>query len=72
MMAASVTLGTNFDARAPVALFQATPRQPVSITDLFDYDVTRDGQRFLINTQVKQGESAPMSIVLNWTARLNK
>ncbi len=72
IMAASVTLGANFDAGTPVALFQATPRQPVSITELFVYDVSRDGQRFLINTQVKQAESAPMSVVLNWTAKLNE
>jgi eukaryotic-like serine/threonine-protein kinase len=72
MMAVPVTTGANFEARTPVALFQATPRQPIPIFDLFVYDVSRDGQRFLINTQVKQPESAPMSIVLNWTAKLNK
>jgi Tol biopolymer transport system component len=72
MMAAPVTTGANFDASTPVALFQATPRQPVPIYDLFVYDVSRDGQRFLINTQVKQAEAAPMSIVLNWPAKLNK
>ena len=64
-MAVPVTTGTNFEARAPTALFQATPRQPIPIFDLFVYDVSRDGQRFLINTQVKQAESAPRSIVLN-------
>ena len=67
-----VTTGTNFEARTPIALFQATPRQPIPIFDLFVYDVSRDGQRFLTNTQVKQAESAPLSIVLNWTAKLNK
>jgi len=72
MMAAPVTTGANFDASTPVALFQATPRQPVPIYDLFVYDVSRDGQRFLIITEVKQAESAPISIVLNWTAKLNK
>jgi Tol biopolymer transport system component len=72
VMAVPVTTGANFEARTPVALFQATPRQPIPIFDLFVYDVSRDGQRFLINTQVKQAESAPMSIVLNWTAKLNK
>jgi eukaryotic-like serine/threonine-protein kinase len=72
MMAVPVTTGANFEARTPVALFQAAPRQPIPIFDLFVYDVSRDGQRFLINTQVKQAESAPMSIVLNWTAKLNK
>jgi len=34
--------------------------------------VSRDGQRFLINTPVKGTETAPMSIVLNWTTKLNK
>jgi serine/threonine protein kinase len=72
MMAAPVTGGTNFDAGTPVTLFQTTPREPVSTTDLFVYDVSQDGQRFLINTQVKQAETEPMSVVLNWTAKLNK
>jgi len=62
----------NFDAGTPVALFQAIPRQPVPIYDLFVYDVSEDGQRFLIITPIKQGETQPMSVVLNWSAKLNK
>jgi Tol biopolymer transport system component len=72
MMAAPVTTGANFDAGTPVTLFQSTPRQPVLVYDLFVYDVSRDGQRFLINTQVKQADSAPMSVILNWPAKLDK
>src|SRR5262249_38735703 len=72
MMAATVTTGANFDVGTPVALFQTTPRQPVSLNDQFVYDVSRDGQRFLIITQVKHAETEPMSIVLNWPAKLNK
>jgi hypothetical protein len=72
VMAAPVTTGDNFDAGPPVVLFQATPRQPVSTNDQFVYDVRRDGQQFLIATQLKQAESEPMSIILNWAARLNK
>ena len=72
MMAALVTTGVNFDTGAPVAFFQTTLRQPVAVFDLFAYDVSRDGQRFLILTQVKQAETQPMSVVLNWTAKLNK
>ena len=72
MMAVPVTIGANFDAGAPVALFQAVPRQPVSTNDQFVYDVARDGQRFLILTQVKRPESRPMSVILNWSARLPK
>jgi Tol biopolymer transport system component len=72
MMGVPVTTGAKFDSGTPVALFQTTPRQPVSLNELFVYDVSRDGQRFLINTQVKQAEMAPMTIVLNWNAKLNK
>jgi len=72
MMAAPVTIGANFDSRSPIALFQTTPREPISLNDQFVYDVSRDGQRFVINTPVKEGETTPMSIILNWPARLNK
>ena len=72
IMAAPVTSGANFDAGMPIALFQATPRQPVALQDFFVYDVSRDGQRFLINTPVKQAETKPMSVVLNWAAKVNK
>jgi eukaryotic-like serine/threonine-protein kinase len=72
VMAVPVTTGANFDSGTPVTLFQAAPRQPIPIYDLFVYDVSRDGQRFLIITPVKEAETAPMSIVLNWTAKLNK
>lgn len=72
MMSVAVTPGANFDASAPIALFQATPRQPVPIFDLFVYDVSRDGQQFLIITPVKQAETQPMSVVLNWRAELKE
>ena len=72
MMAVPVTTGPKFDAGVPVALFQAAPRQQISSRDQFVYDVSRDGQRFLILTQLKNAETAPMSVVLNWPAKLNK
>jgi len=72
MMAAPVTIGTSFNAGTPIALFPATPRQAVSRVDLFVYDVSQDGQRFLILTQMKQAETALMSVVLNWSAKLKK
>jgi hypothetical protein len=71
-MAVPVTSRTTFDAGMPVALFQSTSRQPVSLNDQLVYDVSRDGQRFLINTQINPGETAPMSLILNWTAKLNR
>jgi dipeptidyl aminopeptidase/acylaminoacyl peptidase len=72
MMAVSATTGANFNAGTPVALFQTTPRQPVASTDIFVYDVSRDGQRFLINTPLRQGDTSPMTVVLNWATKLNK
>jgi Tol biopolymer transport system component/tRNA A-37 threonylcarbamoyl transferase component Bud32 len=72
MMAVTVNARSGFSAGTPVALFQASPRQPVSYLDIFAYDVTRDGQRFLINTDMKSPESVPMSVVLNWPANLKK
>ena len=72
MMAAPVTIGANFDVGRPVELFQTSPRQAVSFNDQVVYDVRPDGQRFLILTRMKQAESTPMSVVLNWPAKLNK
>jgi DNA-binding winged helix-turn-helix (wHTH) protein/Tol biopolymer transport system component len=72
VMVAPVTTGAKFDSGTPVALFQANPREQVSLNDVFVYDVRRDGQEFLINTKVRQTDTAPMSVVLNWDARLNK
>ena len=71
-MAAPVRTGANFDVGAPVALFQANPRELVATSEHFVYDVSKDGQRFLINTQVKNPDTRPMSVVLNWDAELKK
>jgi hypothetical protein len=72
MMVTPLTIGTNFDAGAPVELFQTLPRLPVTNKDLFVYGVSKDGQRFLINTQTKETETEPMIVILNWAANLNK
>jgi hypothetical protein len=36
------------------------------------YDVTSDGQRFLVNTQASEPQSPPIDLFLNWTALLGK
>ena len=72
VMSTPVTEGANFDVGAPVPLFQANPKEAVGTSEQLFYDVSRDGQRFLINTEVKQAEVEPMTVVLNWAARLNK
>jgi hypothetical protein len=69
MMATPVKLGTNFDTGTPVVLFQANAREMVATSEQMMYDVSADGQRFLINTQVKNTETRPMSVVLNWAEK---
>jgi serine/threonine protein kinase len=72
IMSVPVNEGANFDPGAPAELFQANAKQPVSTSEQVSYDVTHDGQRFLVNTRVKNGEVQPMSIVLNWGAELKR
>ena len=38
----------------------------------YQYAVSADGERFLINTTPKQVTSAPITVVLNWPAGLKK
>jgi Tol biopolymer transport system component len=69
LMVVPVKTGSNFDGGTPVALFQANPHEMVATSEQFSYDVSKDGQRFLINTQLKTAMS-PVSVVLNWTANV--
>jgi hypothetical protein len=48
-------------------LFQIPGRAPISSTDLFTYDVTSDGKRFLVNRYLKPSSVPPFSIILNAT-----
>jgi len=72
MMAVSVITGTSFASGAPVGLFQTHRRQPISSQDIYSYDVSADGQKFLISTQVDESAVAPLSVFLNWNAAMEK
>jgi len=72
MMAVPIVGGASFEAGTAVPLFTAHRRQPVSSQDIFSYDVTPDGQKFLIVTNVDQGPASPLSITLNWTSESEK
>jgi Tol biopolymer transport system component len=72
IMAVAVTAGASFEAGSPVALFQTHRRQPVSSQDHFSYDVSGDGQRFLIITKVDDANAAPLTILLNWASQMDK
>jgi eukaryotic-like serine/threonine-protein kinase len=72
MMAVPLAPGAVIDAGTPIELFQASPREMVATSEMAAYDVTKDGQRFLINTQVKGADTPPMSVILNWSATLKQ
>ncbi len=72
MMAVAVTPGASFKTGSPVALFQTHRRQPVSSQDVFSYDVSADGQRFLIATKMDEANAAPLSVLLNWASEMEK
>jgi Tol biopolymer transport system component len=46
-------------------LFQIHGRAAISSTDVFSYDVTKDGKRFLVNRYVEPERITPLTIVLN-------
>jgi serine/threonine protein kinase/Tol biopolymer transport system component len=72
LMAASVKAGAPFESGQPTVLFQTRAREPLSAEEIFTYDVSQDGQRFLINVNLEQSNPPPVSIVLNWTTELAK
>ena len=65
LISVSVDSEGTLSAGTPKTLFQSHARSNVSSSDLFSYDVTPDGQRFLIDRYVKPPETPPLSIILN-------
>jgi Tol biopolymer transport system component len=65
LMAVPVNGETTFVTGQPAPLFQIHGRAPISSTDMFTYDVTRDGKRFLVNRYVKPEHVPPLTILLN-------
>jgi len=67
----------SFEAGAPVPLFDAHMVHSAVDTN-FEYDVTADGKRFLINTVAGSGAGSgaasapPLTVVTNWQAGLKK
>jgi dipeptidyl aminopeptidase/acylaminoacyl peptidase len=61
--------GPTFAVGAVTPLFKMETRAG---GQRYPYDVSPDGQRFLVNTSVEQPESPPITVVVNWTAALRK
>jgi hypothetical protein len=68
IMSVEVRADTVFETGTPQALFAALlknmPGPP--------YDVSSDGQRFLLNRPIGEESSPPITLVQNWTALLKR
>jgi dipeptidyl aminopeptidase/acylaminoacyl peptidase len=70
LMAAAVRVnGERLDVDPPRVLFRLRPRPPVRL-DAYAYDVSRDGQRFVVNTLIEEAASTVISVVLDWDSAL--
>lgn len=67
MTAVLVTTESGVSSGSPQQLFPVRGRAPISSTDLYSYDVTRDGRRFIVNKYQKPASIPPLEIVLNAT-----
>jgi len=72
LMAVPVKTTPALELGTPVALFVTSPQPPLSALYFFSYDVSSDGQKFLINTRIPTQNSAPLSVMLNWPAEIEK
>jgi serine/threonine protein kinase len=68
LMAAGINgKGSSIEVGAVKPLFQTH-----MVGNRHEYDVSADGQRFLVNSAPEQEASAPITVVLNWIAGLKK
>jgi eukaryotic-like serine/threonine-protein kinase len=70
LMAVSIRTGSDSshcEVGVPTPLFQAGIRYSFA-SRFFYYDVTADGQRFLVNTVPEAGSLSTVTVVVNWQA----
>ena len=65
LTAVPVSTEGTFSTGTPTLLFQFHGRAAISSTDVFSYDVSRDGKRFLVNRYVKPERITPLTVVLH-------
>ena len=66
IMAVDVTMAPIFSAGVPRPLIETTMLQPTGDS----FDVTADGQRFLVIKALPEAGTRPITLVQNWTAAL--
>jgi serine/threonine protein kinase/Tol biopolymer transport system component len=71
LMAVGVRAGLTFEAQTPRPLFPAKVRTVVGLSRR-QYDVSADGQRFLVNSALGEQADVPIMLVQNWTAKARR
>ena len=74
LMAATVNgQGSAFEVGTVRALFEVRPRLQAYLGygAGSNYDVSPDGQRFLVNAAVAGQTTAPITLIVNWAAALS-
>ena len=72
LMSVDVAAAATFQASAPHFLFQVPIFGGGASTSNHYWDVTADGQRFLINTVSAESGSSGLTVVLNWQEALKR
>ena len=69
-MAVRFHQGGKLVVSPPRMLFRT--RMHASRYAIFQYDVSRDGKRFLINSLPREDAAAPLTLLTNWQAQIGK
>jgi hypothetical protein len=72
LMAVSVSLTGGFQPGTPQPLFEVPLGGGRGLGSPAQYDVTSDGQRFLVNARVGNFQVSPIHVVLNWPRLLKR
>jgi Tol biopolymer transport system component len=68
IMAVPIRTDSGFEFGTPQALFQTS----MPVIPFCKYDVSADGQRFLVNSVVGEARANPITLIQNWTAEIKK
>ena len=72
IMGVDITTNPVFRASAPRVIIPAAVTAPLS-NGLDNFDVSPDGQRFLLHQQSSEaGQSLQINVILNWTEQLRR
>jgi eukaryotic-like serine/threonine-protein kinase len=71
LMAVSITSSGNFEAGIPQPLFKIRTRR-MELGWNKQYVAGADGQRFLVNEVLAEASASPITVVMNWSAEVQK